>query len=202
MLQWLIDHLRMAKRVDAIMVATSTEKDDDAIAAFCAGAGVHCFRGALLDVAGRLAAAANSVAAEEFVRISGDSPLMAPGVVDEVIALYESNEVDLATNVQKRTFPKGLSVETIRVAALERARKMMIANEAEHVTQVFYRCPQDFRIVNLESGHDWGSIQMSVDTPADFTLMEKVIGAAAPTWVLSVAELVALRERSVAELSA
>jgi spore coat polysaccharide biosynthesis protein SpsF (cytidylyltransferase family) len=164
---------------------------------------VHCFRGPLDDVAERLALAADSLGSEAFVRVNGDSPLISPAVVDAVIALYETQDVDLATNVQTRSFPKGQSVEVIRVEALRRAQKMMQAGEAEHVTPAIYRRAAEFRIVNLASGHDWSKIQMSIDTPEDFALAEKMVcEMGTPTSVLAVEDLVALRERCVSSVSA
>lgn len=203
MLAHLIDRLKMANRVDDIVVATSTGTDDDAIAGLCGEMGIRCFRGPLDDVAERLARAAEERGATAFVRISGDSPLMCPGVIDAVIGLYEAQDVDLATNVQARTFPKGLSVEVIRVDALRRAQKMMRPGEAEHVTPPFYRHASEFRVVNLASGHDWGTIQMSVDTPEDFALTEKVLqDMGTSTAVLDVDGLIALRERCLGKVSA
>jgi spore coat polysaccharide biosynthesis protein SpsF len=203
MLALLLERLRLAKRAGEIIVATSTAADDDAIARFCEGIGVKCFRGPLDDTAERLAQAAESAGAEAFVRINGDSPLISPAVVDAVIELYETQDVDLATNVQIRSFPKGQSVEMIRVEALRRAQAMMQAGEAEHVTPAFYRRAADFRIVNLASGHDWATIQMSVDTPEDFALAEKMVGEmGAPTAVLAVEDLIALRERCMSGVSA
>jgi spore coat polysaccharide biosynthesis protein SpsF len=203
MLAHLIDRLKVSKRIDDIVVATSTVTDDDAIAGLCGGMRVRCFRGPLDDVAERLVGAAEEAGVAVFVRISGDSPLMCPGIVDAVIALCEAQEVDLATNVQTRTFPKGLSVEVIRVDALRRAQKMMRPGEAEHVTPPFYRHASDFSIVNLFSGHDWGSVQMSVDTPEDFALTEKIfLEMGTPTAVLEVDDLIALRERCLGKVSA
>ena len=203
MLARLLDRLEIAKRVDDIIVATSTATEDDSIARFCADSGVQCFRGPLDDVAERLAQAAEGAEAEAFVRINGDSPLMSPAIVDAVIELYETQDVDLATNVQTRSFPKGQSAEVIRVEALRRAQKMMQAEEAEHVTPAFYRRASDFRIINLESGHDWGAIPMSVDAPDDFALTDKMFREmGSSTAVLAVEDLIALRERCRANVSA
>ena len=203
MLALLLERLRLAKRAGEIIVATSTAADDDAIARFCDGIGVKCFRGPLDDTAERLVQAAEGAGAAAFVRVNGDSPLISPAVVDAVIELYETQDVDLATNVQTRSFPKGQSVEVIRVEALRRAQMMMQAGEAEHVTPAFYRRAADFRIVNLASGHDWATIQMSVDTPEDFALAEKMFGEmGAPTAVLAVEDLIALRERCMSGVSA
>lgn len=203
MLEWLVERLKLAKRASAVVVATSTEKNDDAIAQFCANSGIGCFRGPLADVTERLAAAAEWAGAEAFVRVSGDSPLMVPAIVDDVIALYQAHDVDLATNVQERTFPKGLSAEAIRVDALRRAQKSMQPGEAEHVTQAFYRHAPEFRIINLSSGHEWGEIQMSVDTAEDFSLMEKMFAVmASSNETLTVEGLIALRKRCSARVTA
>jgi spore coat polysaccharide biosynthesis protein SpsF len=194
LLTWLIARLRAARRVTRIILATSTDETDDAIAAYAEWEGVDCYRGSLSDVAGRLNAAAEWANAEAFVRINGDSPLMVPAVIDDIIALFHCVRLDIATNVQVRTFPKGLSAEVISVASLRRARTMMQAGEQEHVTGFFYRCPAQFRILNLTSGHDWGSVQLSVDTAEDFALIERILQCS-PDKNASVAELVKMRER-------
>jgi spore coat polysaccharide biosynthesis protein SpsF (cytidylyltransferase family) len=201
MLGWVIHRLRQAKRIDRVIVATSTETDDNAIEVYCTKAEIACYRGSLQNVAERLIAAADWCRAEGFVRISADSPLIIANVADEVISLYQQKDADLATNVQTRTFPKGLSVEVVRVSALRRAQPMMLAGEAEHVTSVFYRRAQEFRIVNLSSSGNWGSIQMSVETEADFALAERVIVAAEGSLDgLNIPDLIALRERCLSEL--
>lgn len=199
MLGWLLRRLKASNRVTRLLVATSDRSDDDAVSQYCAGAGVECVRGSLDDVTGRMLAAARSVNARSFVRISGDSPLMDPGLVSAVINLFESEASDLATNVYPRSFPKGFSVEAMRVEALERTRSMLQRGEEEHVTQVFYRCPSSFRIANVASGHDWGGINLSVDTPEDFALTERIIELAGETLDrCGVAELLALRTRCLA----
>jgi spore coat polysaccharide biosynthesis protein SpsF len=196
MLGWVIDRLRAARCVTRIVVATSVDKSDDPVAAYSRQEGVDCFRGSLHDVADRLAAAATWAKSEAFVRVSGDSPLMLPKIIDEVIGAFEDARPDLATNVQLRTFPKGLSAEAISLGGLRRARALMQAGEEEHVTGVFYRCPQQFRIVNLTSGHAWGSVQLSVDTADDFSLVERMLMRSADTGHrTSVAELIDLHER-------
>ena len=196
MLAWLLDRLTMARKLSGILVATSDQPGDDAISKFCAACGVTCFRGPLENVTERMLNAANSANAEAFVRISGDSPLSDPALIDAVVGLFKTAGPDLATNVCPRTFPKGFSVEAIRVEALERARTMLRPGEEEHVTQVFYRCPDNFKIANFASGHDWGVVNMSIDTSEDFALVERIIVAAKNRPVrCSVAELLALRER-------
>lgn len=199
MLGWVIERLRRARLVTDVRVATSIDPSDDPVASYCHTEGVGCFRGALHDVAGRLVAAAEAAKVASFVRVNGDSPLMLPGVVDATISLFQCAAPDLATNVQLRSFPKGLSVEAISLDGLRRARTLMVPGEEEHVTGAFYRCPEHFRIVSVTSGHDWGTVQLSVDTAEDFGLVERMLASQRGDQSgVSVADLVDLRERCLA----
>jgi spore coat polysaccharide biosynthesis protein SpsF len=190
-----LERVAQAQRVTRAVVATSNEPSDDAIERFCEAEGILYFRGPLDDVAQRCCQAAEHQKADAFVRISGDSPVMAPELIDQAIGLYDAAELDLATNVMERSFPKGMSVEIIRVAALRRAQAMMVDGEAENVTPPFYRRPGDFRIANLSSGQDWGAVQLSIDTQDDFAMMERIIAMAGDRLSdFTVADLVKLRQ--------
>ena len=59
--------------------------------------------------------------AEVLVRITGDCPLIDPGIIDNVINLFKQNNVDYASNVHPPTFPDGLDVEVFSFKTLEKA---------------------------------------------------------------------------------
>lgn len=174
-----VERLLQARLVRQVVVATSTDASDDAIAAFCARHAIKCQRGPLDDVAERFRGAAVSEAAQAFVRISGDSPLLDPALVDQAIRYYQHGDCDLVTNVFVRTFPKGQSVEVVRFAAFERLCGSMADDaEREHATSGFYAHPHDFCIVSFTSGMDAGSVNLSVDTPEDFARVQRLIETA------------------------
>jgi spore coat polysaccharide biosynthesis protein SpsF (cytidylyltransferase family) len=88
--------------------------------------------------------------AEEFIRISGDSPLIDPKVIDMAIAEYRCGFYDLVTNVLHRTFPKGQSVELVRSSSFKRMYGDLISfDDREHVTKAFYRSESNFKIMNF-----------------------------------------------------
>jgi spore coat polysaccharide biosynthesis protein SpsF len=187
LLQWVVDNLTGADEMAPVMVATSTHATDGPIAAWCAGQGVRCHRGPLDDVASRVMAAARSVNAEAFVRVSGDSPLIDPALVSQALKLFRAADVDLATNIQVRTFPKGFSVEVIRVAALDRhLQQFETGDDREHVTTVLYRHPDNLRMIGFTSGAALGELQLSVDTEDDFFRAERILqqlgGGKHPGW--------------------
>jgi spore coat polysaccharide biosynthesis protein SpsF len=171
-----IDRLRQCKTIDGLWIATSTHPSDDTVAEFAKREGVNFYRGSLDDVAGRLLNAAMAAKAEALVRINADSPLIDPAIVDRAVTLYRRERPDLVSNVLRRTFPKGQSVEVISVSALGRAHQEMIrAEEREHVTPWFYANPARVRIVGFETASPREAMQLSVDTAEDLRRVEAIL---------------------------
>ena len=177
LLSYLLDRLGRCTETDDITVATSVAPSDDRLARYCAGVGVRCIRGPLDDVAARFAAVLRERPMGAFVRISGDSPLLDPGLVDRAVALFRSWRPDLVSNVHPRSFPKGQSVEVISADAFSRALpEMTQAADREHVTPFFYRHGERFHIVGFEAPSDLSGHQLSVDTEADFAAFRDLVG--------------------------
>lgn len=187
-LSWLLDGLALCSGPDMIVLATSTELSDDPVAEFCAGRGLPCFRGPLDDVAGRFLAAAEAHGLDAFVRLCGDSPLLDPRLVDEAVALFRQGGADLETNVLRRTFPRGQSVEVVDTMAMRRAEAAMTdPQDREHVTRHFYTHAGEFRLRSFESGGDFGAVNFCVDTADDLVRLSALVqrfvpGAARPGW--------------------
>jgi spore coat polysaccharide biosynthesis protein SpsF len=178
MLAWTLERVRAARLVTRTVVSTSDRSEDDAVAGFCAGRGVTCHRGPLDNVAERFASALRAEQADSFVRVTGDSPLIDPAVIDSAIRLYEAGEWDLASNVLVRSYPIGQSVEVLRGQTfLSTLREMENEEDREHVTRFFHRNQTRFRTVNFSSGADMARVQMSVDTPEDFAMVQRLIAA-------------------------
>jgi spore coat polysaccharide biosynthesis protein SpsF len=63
----------------------------------------------------------------------------------------------------------------ISYSALERAHREAADPESrEHVTQYICRHPEKFRLAHLTQTPDLGASRWTVDTPADFEMVEKV----------------------------
>lgn len=180
----LLDRLQHCAGLDGMIIATSTEPADDAIADYAAGRGIPCSRGSLQDVAARVIEGARQFGIENLVRISGDSPMLDPAIVTQALAIYRQERPDLVTNVQQRTFPKGQSVEILPREVLEYAwRNGMNAADREHVTPWFYRHPEAYTIRNIAWPGLRGDVQLSVDTEQDLAHFEQILGRlGAPYW--------------------
>ena len=176
LLLYLVESLERCEALFEVIIATSIEPTDDPISNFCEAYKLTCQRGPLNDVAGRFARAIVDCELDLFVRISGDSPLLDYRLVSEALDIFAKGDYDIVTNVGKRTFPKGQSVEVIRSSVFLDAYPLFnSAYEREHVTPYFYGRQSEFRILNFESGNDYGGIQLSVDTPEDMRQVERLM---------------------------
>lgn len=177
MLARVVGRVRRARRVDDVLVATTTEAPDDAIEALCDERGWRCFRGSEHDVLERYYQAASGLGAEIIVRITSDCPLIDPAVIDTAIGRRELQQADYCSNVVRRTYPRGLDVEAFTFVALEAAWRDDDQPESrEHVTQFILRHPERFRLTNLAHDEDHSDRRWTVDTPEDFELMENIYG--------------------------
>lgn len=176
-----IERLRRAKRLAGIVVATSTNAEDDPIAAEAVRLGVGAHRGPLDNVlarfVGALAAHGNP---KTFVRLTADCPLADWRLIDACIDAHERVGADYTNNVAGWTWPKGLDVEVCETAALWRAAsEATSAYDREHVMPYIAGHPELFRIEHLVRDPPL-RFRWTVDTPADFTFVTQVYEALYP----------------------
>ena len=176
MLAHVLERLGKCKSARGLIVATSDDATDDPIEDFLSTVGVACFRGSLNDVIGRMVAAARAVNADALVRVSGDSPFIDPGVVDDAVATFLAERCDLLTNVLPRTFPYGMSVEVVATGVLaDVACRDLTAAQREHVTTYFYDNQSEFGIVAMVREESLEGYRFVVDEPADLERSENLI---------------------------
>ena len=112
---------------------------------------------------------------KSIIRITGDCPLIEPKIVDRVIKLFEKNQVDYCSNINPRTFPKGLDVEVFTQKALEYSlKKAKKINDFEHVTTIM-RKSKKIKKANLFSKKKLSNIRVTLDEKIDFQVIKSVI---------------------------
>jgi glutamate-1-semialdehyde 2,1-aminomutase/spore coat polysaccharide biosynthesis protein SpsF len=176
MLWHVVNRVRAASLVTHVVVATSVEPADDAIASFCATHDIACFRGSETDVLDRFYQAARRCGADVIVRITADCPFIDPQVIDRVISTYKEGGFDYVTNTLRYTYPDGLDTEVFSFAALAATwREARLPVEREHVTP-YMRTSSRFRVYNVENPLDLSSynLRWTVDTQADLEFVRAI----------------------------
>ncbi|MBW3589261.1 MAG: GNAT family N-acetyltransferase [Actinobacteria bacterium] len=169
--------LKRLQRVKAkVMVATSSEKEDDPIEQEAERLGVPAVRGDSMDVLHRFLEVLDAFPAETVVRVTGDCPFIDPGLINEAVERFDSSGADYLSNSLVRTYPKGLDVEVLRASTLREAdRQAKEAAEREHVTPYIYRHPEVFTLRNLRTSHLLGKERWVIDTPEDLARIRKYV---------------------------
>lgn len=149
-LGWVVRAALMAKRVNRVVVATTTSPADNDIVQWCNANAVAVFRGPETDVLRRFYDCAKWVDANIIVRLTGDCPFLDPDVIDEVLLLRERESADYASNVDPPTWPDGLDVEAFtRQALIESHARANRDSDRDCLTQYIQRNRHRFHCVNL-----------------------------------------------------
>lgn len=177
MLARVVHRTRLAKTLNTMVVATTTQAADDVIVNLCETQGWPFFRGSEDDVLDRYYNTASAFNADAVVRITSDCPLIEPEIIDRIIGEFFTYhpKIDYVSNSLQRTFPQGLDVEVISFDALKKAwQEDHNPKWREHVTPYITRHPELFRIHNVTSDVDYSFMRWTVDTMDDLTFVRKI----------------------------
>jgi len=177
MLEFMINRIRMATLVDEIIVATTTNPDDDIICNLCENLEIKFYRGSENDVLARVLHAHNFVKSDIIVELTGDCPLIDPEIINCSIEEYFKNNVDYASNSHIRSYPDGFDVQVFSRNLLEEVS--MLTNDKydrENVSSYIYRCGH-YKIHDIISGPDlfWPDLRVTLDDHGDLLLITEVI---------------------------
>jgi spore coat polysaccharide biosynthesis protein SpsF len=179
LLKYMIERILLSKNKNKIVVATSVNRTDNPIVSFCKKNKINYYRGSLNNVTERLIRAARKFKYKYFIRISGDSPLIDPKIIDKLIFFYKKNKnYDLISNRLDNSVPPGQTIEIIKTKSLIKAEnKFKNKGHHEHVTKYFYENNKNFKIKNIKSKKRSTSIDLAVDNIKDFKKIKLIINA-------------------------
>lgn len=173
-----INRVKRLKFIDEIIIATTTDREDDIIEKWAEENNLKCYRGSVEDVLDRFYQAAKKYRADIIVRITPDDPLKDPMVTDKVIKHYLDNrdKLDYVSNIIKPTYPEGLDAEVFSFSTLERAWKQAKTKaDREHVTTYIWNHPEKFRLANIEyEGKNVSHLRWTLDYPEDLEFAREV----------------------------
>ena len=175
---WHIVHrLGQCRTVDQIAVATSTDAQDDALAEFCTQQGVICVRGPLQNVLERYRLAAMETGAGTLLRVTGDAPLIDPGLIDYLVYTMVKEGGDYV-QFETGALCAHEGVDVFSRHALDWLTEHAAEDEIarEHVTSYFKNHPGQVKTAYLPA---YGPLvhkaaRLSVDTPEDLNFLRTI----------------------------
>ena len=179
---WTLAAMDAVPGLDGLVVAITTEPQDDRLATVLTGQGYRVHRGSTHDVLRRCLDAVSPFEPEVVVRETADNPFIDPAVVAAQVRWLVDGGYDF---VGTTGWPLGIAAEVARATALAMADGEAVdAAEREHVMPFLYARPERFRIGALAPAEPPPPGRFTVDTVADLTFaraMAERIGGTGPT---------------------
>lgn len=176
----MVERVRTAMVSDKVVVATTTEAEDDPIVGLCLEQEIPCFRGHPTDLLDRHYKTGKYFGADAVVKIPSDCPLIDPAIINRVLWYYicHREAYDFVSNLHPASYPDGNDVEVMSMQVLERAwKEAKNPHEREHTTPYIWDNPSLFRIGNVvwESGLNYSmSHRWTIDYREDYEFIRTV----------------------------
>lgn len=162
-----------------VIVATTTNFNDDVVVEVAKHVGVPVFRGSEDDVLSRFAGASREHGLDGIVRVTSDCPLIDPGIVAAGVDRWRAeNDLDLyLSNCLERTYPRGMDYEIFSAARLYDAEaNATLRADREHVTPYLHQNRSgEIRLLNLPWSGGGAQYRLTLDTPDDWKLLDALI---------------------------
>jgi spore coat polysaccharide biosynthesis protein SpsF len=179
MLAFLIERLKQVKGIGEIVLATSDQPGDDAVAELGADIGIRVVRGSEDDVLSRFEKAAKICSSDVIVRVCGDNPLTDPSVIEHAVSTFLEVGCDHLSTFENHTYPYGVGCAVFSRATLDMAVMETVEPEdREHVEPYMLRA-ESVRTHYLCAPKPLSrpEIRLSVDYPFEFEKAERIASA-------------------------
>jgi len=183
-LQCIVDKCKLSKLANKIIVATSTNTEDNKINDFCNLQNVDCYRGDERDLINRYYYLCKLLNPKIIVRITADCPFIDIKELDNMIEKFQNSNCDYMFNTDEldsaNIYPEGSDIEVFNMKSLE----YIMTNEKEireHSVGIirlkrdyyneflnieFY----DFKLKELQLNNNFASIALSIDNKNDYDI--------------------------------
>jgi spore coat polysaccharide biosynthesis protein SpsF len=158
-----------------IVLATSTNANDNILIEFAEKHGIYFFQGDENNVLKRFVDAANEFDLDTIIRVCADNPFLSVEYAEQLIANFKTNPADYTSFFTSQQIPVikthyGVFVEIVRLSALQKV--LNLTDEKlylEHVTNYIYANPNLFSISKVPLPFpECDNIRLTIDTPDDF----------------------------------
>jgi spore coat polysaccharide biosynthesis protein SpsF len=173
-IEYVFSRLQKVKELNKLVLATTTNKEDNPLVEYAEEHGIAYFRGSESDVLERYYLTALQEKARHVMRVTSDCPLIDPLVCSQVIQNYEEKRVDFVNT--GASFAEGLDCEIFSFQALKEAHlNAKLPSEREHLTMYLHNHPKKFKRYTLENSTDDSKYRFTLDQKEDYQVICAII---------------------------
>ena len=163
-----------AKKVDKVVIATSTDKENDEIEDFCNKHNIAWFRGSENDVLDRYYQCAKVHSPDIIIRVTSDCPLLEPKLIDYWISNMEKDQIEFIE--EEKELYTGFGLDIFSMQALEKMKELSTKDkQKEHVIGYYLDNVNEFTRKKYPLEEDlkylYRPYRLTLDTLEDFNLI-------------------------------
>jgi spore coat polysaccharide biosynthesis protein SpsF len=171
-----IERAKAIEQVDKVVLATSSNPEDQALADLAYSMGIEVFTGSEQNVLDRYFEASEKFGGEYIIRITADNPFTDVDYASMIVDIALESKFDLCSLTN---LPLGTAVEVIKKEALDEAHRLSHEpHHLEHVTTYIKEHPELFSIekpvVSIKKIP--ANLRLTVDTNEDYELAKLLYG--------------------------
>ena len=120
----LFTRLKRVKRVSKIILATTTNKEDDKLELIAKKNNIKVYRGSELNVKKRVIEAAKKFKIKTIISITADCPLIDSSLIDDCLNNFVINNIEYINNLETQGLPGGMNCQIFYTKTLIRSYKL------------------------------------------------------------------------------
>lgn len=176
--QYFIERLKLSKKIDSLVIATTKNKLDNEICKISKSNKITVFRGSERNVLNRFYNCAKKNKSSVIIRVTADCPLIDIKYVDTLIEVFKKNNYDYLNNTDINYLPDGFHCEIFSFDALEKSYKRAKSKfDKQHVTSYIWKNPDKFKIKvyrGRKIKNFTKKLRLTLDYYQDFKLIRKI----------------------------
>jgi spore coat polysaccharide biosynthesis protein SpsF len=182
-LEWVITRLKKAEEVDAIIVATTINPEDDAIVNIAKAFNIEYFRGNESDVLNRFYCASLLRQSDIIVRVCADNPFVDPNEIDRLVDFFKVSDCDYACNHMNKlgsNYADGFGAEAFSWDTLCLLENLVDkVNHREHLTSYIWDNLSAFKILSIKAPKElqYPHLRFDVDSGDDLKYLQDLVDA-------------------------
>lgn len=173
----MIERIKACKLISEVLIATSTNKEDDDLETYGKSIGTHVFRGHPEDVLDRLYHATKNYDADLIIEIGGDCPFVGPQLLESGINHFMQQKADVVSNalLPPYTAPNGYDFISITPKALyETHHNAVLKSERFQPFQYIVRNAKAFTTFSFQLNNNYNYWRWTLDYQEDFDFVKTV----------------------------
>lgn len=175
LIEHIVNRLSASTYLNKIIIATTTNIEDDIIENFAIEKGVPIYRGSSNNVLDRYFKCATTYKSDIIIRITADDPFKDVEIIDHAIEIIINNRFDYVSNTIDPSYPEGLDVEVFDYVTLKKIHSLATKkSDLEHVTSFLKNNRNLFKTHNFYSKINYKHIRLTIDRVEDYVLASKV----------------------------